>query len=88
MTEEETWRRRGAAMAALLRADLPDADWNGAMRVLAHVGLAAKCPAAAMVAKRAVGAGGGAMQGLAVRRAAMAKLAALYAVRPQAARAA
>ena len=75
MTDEpETWRRRAAAMAKLLRPDLADADWDDAMRVMGHVGMAAKRPAVALIAKRATGASALAPQGVAVRRSACRQL--------------
>lgn len=69
-------------MAKLLRADLPDADWEAAMKVLCHVGIAANRPAATAIAKHARGASGLAPQGMAVRRSASQKLLAAFTPAP------
>ena len=82
-TDEEAWRRRGLAMATLLRPELPDGDWEDALRVICAVAEAAKTPAAAVIARRASGAGSSEALGLAVRRDACRKLLAALADKPK-----
>ena len=78
----EAWRAKGTALTARLRPDLSDADWRGAMTVLAGIATITRRPAAAQVALAARGAGRDAMAGLAVRRAARDQLAAAFAAPP------
>ena len=73
---QSVWRARGARLVDRLSADLADEDWRDAMALLAEIGEVACCPLAARAAMRARGAGGDALFGQAVRRAALSELSA------------